>query len=237
MVLLAAFTSASGNPASHVICREDVSPEQRAQVEVKLRQITGFHDLSFDSSGALHFNSKVVSDGSVSARALLKRAVYGSRVIIIEDASRRADVVFARVVPGRWKHQPQNPPPVFVVLVDFADFDYLMGDGPALQAFNVGWAVLHELDHAVEDSEDTTTQGELGDCETHLNQMRQECGLPLRVDYFHTLFPIAASSDFRTQFVRLSFVEESGAATRHYWLIWDARLVGGLDERRVATLR
>jgi len=239
MVLLAGFTSARANSLSHVVCREDVSAEERAQLEGKLRQITGFRDLSFDSQGALHFSPNTVLGGSVTARALLERAIYGSRIIIIEDASRRADVVFARVTPGKWRHLSQSPSQVFVVLIDFADFDHLIGDEPALLSFDVGWALLHELDHAVTDSEDSTSPGQPGECEAHLNQMRQECGLPLRVEYFHTLFPIAANSDFRTQFVRLSFVQKSGPATpkKHYWLVWDARLVGDLDERRVATLR
>ncbi len=70
--------------------------------------------------------------------------------------------------------------------------------------------------------------------------MRRECNLPERADYFFALFPIATDDPFATKLVRLGFDQEDPATNKkkRYWLIWDARLVGGLDaQRQVAILR
>ena len=225
--------------SGRVVCREDISLEHRNKLSSSLRQITGVADLFFDDNGALNFNPSVASGGSVTARSLLQKAVFGSNAIVIEDASARSDVVFARVVPAIWRHHAGLNARAFVVLIDFADFNHLIGDDPALRAFDVGWALLHELDHVVENSADPNSAGIVGECEAHLNRMRQECGLPQRADYFHTLWPAAGINDFKTQFVRLSFVQPADAENpkKQYCLIWDARLVGGIEETRVATLR
>jgi len=117
-----------------------------------------------------------------------------------------------------------------------ADFNQLIGDVEALEAFNVGWAFLHELDHVVNDSSDNAGLDETGECESHINAMRRECGLPSRAEYFFKFFPAADQSDFRTRFVRIAF-DKTDAKTnkRHrYWVTWDAVIVGGLQ---VATAR
>jgi hypothetical protein len=221
---------------SNLVCREDIPDANRAELAFKLRKITGLVDLSFDSNGALRLGNRVEARGSSRARALLTKAVAGPNAIIVEDASRRSDVVFARVISARWKREADQDAPVFVVLVDFADFDCLIGDEPALKAFDVGWALLHELDHVIEESEDSVSKNGVGECEDHINQMRRECNLPLRADYFHTLFPVA--NEFTTKIVRLSFVQqtEGSRKQKRYWVAWDASVVGGLVDRRVAAL-
>jgi hypothetical protein len=237
LVLCGTSESIAETIRSSVICRDNITTERRAQLASKLRQITGLSDLRFDSDGTLRLGSRSYSNGSKSARALLAKAVYGPTTIVVEDVSHRPDIAFARVIPGKWRAQAQNSGPVFVVLVDFADFDYLMGDGPALEAFDVGWAFLHELDHVVEDSEDSISHDDVGECEDHLNKMRQECNLPLRADYFHTLFPMSTASQFTTKLVRLSFIQGGSGSgkKKRYWVIWDAAVVGGLDERIAAS--
>jgi len=126
-------------------------------------------------------------------------------------------------------------------VVDALDeIEYVMGDDRALSAFDVGWAVLHELDHIVNDSRDPTSINETGECEAHINQMRRECNLPQRTDYFYTYFPLTNDSSFVAKFVRLAFVEQDVVLNkkRRYWLLWDATLVGGLDEQKqIAVLR
>jgi len=237
LVLFFGFTLCQAETAhSKLVCREDLSDTHRAKLALKLRKITGLIDLTFDSNGALRLGSRFEARGSSSARALLARAVAGPTTIIVEDASRRADVVFARVVNARWKPEADHDAPVFVVLVDFADFDCLIGDEPALKAFDVGWALLHELDHVIEDSEDSLARNAVGECEDHINQMRRECNLPLRAEYFHTLFPVV--NEFATKIVRLSFVQqaEGSRKQKRYWVVWDAAVVGGLDDRRIAAL-
>jgi hypothetical protein len=178
--------------------------------------------------------------GSASARALLTAAVYGPNILILEDASNRLDVVFCQVIPGRWSGSDSQHPPVYVVLIDFADFDHLMGDQPALAAFDVGWGLLHEIDHAVNDSSDPSKLGRIGDCEDHVNQMRRELDLPERADYFFNFFPHTEFSDFSTRFVRLGFYRKDEPLHKHhrYWLMWDATVVGGLaGPKQIAQLR
>ena len=120
---------------------------------------------------------------------------------------------------------------VHIVLIDFDDFRQVSGDKQARAAFDVGWAVLHEIDHVVEDSEDPQIDV-VGDCEDHINRMRRELGLPIRNSYFFTLLPIKNDSNLISRFVRLGFEQETGPTSkrRRYWLVWDAAVVGGLAD-------
>lgn len=177
------------------------------------------------------------NQGSKLARELVAQAVAGTKTILLEDASRQSEVVFSRVVPARLKHETSSRP-TFVIQIDFADFDHVNGDRLALQAFDVGWVVLHELDHIVNNSFDADYAGETGECENHINEMRRECDLPERAEYFFTLLPTAGDSVFITRFVRLAFEQEVAGSKKKYWLVWDARLVGGLDQQKqIASVR
>ncbi|MEP6568371.1 MAG: hypothetical protein ABJC10_01240 [Acidobacteriota bacterium] len=222
-----------------VVCREELSVARREELATKLQKISGLTDLKFDDDGILRLAGNRTAGGSQSARELLANASNGRNVVVLEDASNRSDVAFCRVIPGRWKTTAANSRPVFVVQIDFADFDKVVGDERALEAFNVGWGLLHELDHIVDDSNDATTLDETGDCETHINQMRRECNLPERADYFFTLSPLAANTVFMTHLVRLAFEEQKPATNKkkRYWLIWDANMVGGIEHSQIAALR
>jgi len=222
-----------------VVIREDISPAHREQLAAKLRKITGFPDLKFDDDGILLQGSKAPIGGSASARELIANAISGRTVAVIEDASNHSEVAFCRVVPGKGKKNAAGSPPVFVVQIDFADFDQLVGDERALEAFNVGWGLLHELDHIVNDSPDATSLGEAGECEAHINQMRRECNLPQRAHYFYTLLPLTTDGAFMTRFVRLAFEQQQPQAKnkKRYWVIWDANVVGGLEQNQIAALR
>jgi hypothetical protein len=224
---------------NRVVLRDDVSLAHRQQLTTKLRKITGVADLRFDSEGILRLGSSEPVGGSVSSRDLIAQTISGRNVVVIEQAKNRSEVAFCRVIPGRWKKNAANSPPVFVVQVDFADFDQLVGDEPALEAFNVGWGLLHELDHIVYDSTDATSLAGTGECEAHLNQMRRECNLPERAAYFSTLLPIGTDRDFTTRFVRLAFEQQETSANKpkRYWIVWDAKVVGGLEPSQLAALR
>jgi hypothetical protein len=231
---------ASDRHRGAIICREELSVARREQLAGKLRIITGWPRLTFDEGGRLRLGVDQPVAGSRTARALITKALSDDKIFILEDASNRSDVVFSRIVPGRWKNVTDEKLPVFVVLIDFADFDHLMGDPQALAAFDVGWGLLHEIDHAANDSADAETLGQTGECEGHINQMRRECNLPQRVDYFFRFYPHANESAFTTRFVRLAFDQEKTNSGKHrrYWLIWDATLVGGLElTRQVVALR
>lgn len=239
LLLLAPAGLLADQSHSNVVCREELSPAHREELGTKLRKITGFSDLKFDGEGILRQGSSGPVGGSESARELVVNAIHGRNVVIIEDASHRSDVAFCQVIPGKWKRNAASSPPVFVVQIDFADFDQVVGDEQALAAFNVGWGFLHELDHVVNDDADATALGETGECEAHINQMRRECNLPERADYFSTLLPLTTDSPFITRFVRLAFEQQEPPANKkkRYWIVWDANVVGGLDPNQLAVLR
>ncbi|HSE15680.1 MAG TPA: hypothetical protein VLB46_01420 [Pyrinomonadaceae bacterium] len=223
-VCLSALSTFASDGASRVVLRPEVSRSHRDELITRLRVITGLRSLSFDDNGSLRFGDKQTTGGSATARSLLAQAIAGPKVIILEDASSRTDVAFCRVVRGRWTRVESNQPPAFVVLIDFTDFHQLSGDAEARAAFDVGWGLLHELDHVVTDSEDADDAKAVGECEEHINRMRLEVGLPVRVDYFFSRAYLKADANFNARYVRLSFERQS----KRYWLVWDATTVGGL---------
>jgi hypothetical protein len=227
----------SEQPTGAVICRTELDRYRREELAAKLRKISGWPDLMFDATGILRQGQRHFVGGSQSARNLLTKVMLGTNAVVLEDFSRNSDVVFMRVVPGRWK--TNDGPPAFVVQIDFVDFDQVIGDGPALEAFDTGWALLHELDHIANYSLDANALGETGECEQRINQMRVECNLPQRVDYFYSFSPLTRNSTFTTRLVRLAFEgARPGEKRRRYWIVWDADLVGGMDRRKeVAELR
>ena len=233
VLLLYSYATASIGPGS-VIARDTLSPKHRTELTAKLSVITGWRDLTFDNAGLLQVGTEESRGGSRTARELLESAIQGKNIIIIDDASSRVDVAFCRVVPGRWIGTVSRPQPVYVVLVDFTDFQQITGDDKARAAFNVGWGFLHEIDHVVNDSEDPRRLSEsAGDCEDHINRMRDEVGLPLRAGYFFSPFPVRTDPNFMTRLVRLSFVDQKNAPLKgkRYWLVWDAAVVGGSSEQ------
>jgi hypothetical protein len=221
------------------VCRKQLSVQLRDNLATRLREITGWPELKFDSRGTLQIGVGKSVGGSQSARNLVAKLINGLDFVALEEANNRSDVVFARLVSAKWEDASPDQPPAHIVLIDFADFKHVMGDKRGLEAFNVGWVLLHEFDHIATDSDDAAVFDEIGECEAHINQMRRECHLPQRADYFFTSFPIAADSNSPTKFVRLSFFESDvNKNKRRYWLIWDARLVGGLEEiKQIAVLR
>jgi hypothetical protein len=214
--------------ASHVLLKPDIRRTHREELIARLRVITGLTNLNFQNDGALRFDVNQTNGGSGSARALLSQAVEGANVIVLEDASSRSDVAFCRVVRGRWKQAEPNQPPAYVVLIDFTDFQQVSGDAEARAAFDVGWGLLHEIDHVVSGSEDAKDEQGIGDCEDHINEMRLEVGLPVRTEYFFSRAYLKADANFNARYVRLSFERRDDSQTKRYWLVWDAVSVGGL---------
>jgi hypothetical protein len=97
---------------------------------------------------------------------------------VLEDASSRSDVAFCRVRSRTFARQEQRSVRAFVVLIDFNDFRQIIGDQQARAAFDVGWAVLHEVHHVVNDSEDAQSNTEVGACERDINRMRSSSACP-----------------------------------------------------------
>ena len=231
------WTTSYGNGS--VVIRENVAADRRHELVSKLRAITGQTNLRFDEAGVLQMGQPHLN-GSKQARALLAQAVSGNKVVVIEDASSSSDVAFCRVVPGRWLSGGATRSPAFVVLIDFADFKQVSGDSQARASFDVGWGFLHELDHVVAESTDAADPNALGDCESHINEMRSELGLPLRVDYFFTEASVRTDPNFNSKLVRLPFESYDTQTSRkhRYWIVWDSNSVGGLvNSRQTAVTR
>jgi hypothetical protein len=231
-LLICAFTGvgAHAEPAApRIVCRAALAESRRGELAAQLRAITGWAGLYFDGQGFLRFGSAEPAGGSQSARELLAQAGKGENLLIIEDASGSADVVFSRVLEGRWKNGSEGRPPAYVIQIDFKDFSHVRGDRAALAAFNAGWGALHEIEHAVNDSTDAKGPGDSGECEEAINRMRRECGLAERAEYFYTPLPGSERGEFKTRYVRLAFrdARPAGEKPQHYWLYWDASLTGG----------
>ena len=233
-VTLFISSGAAAKSVSRVVVRDNVPHDHRELVIDKLRKITGWTRLRFTSDGALSVEGSETVAGSASARDLISKAISGRDAIVLEDASSRADVAFCRIVPGRWLNGNSAKSAAYVVLIDFTDFEQIVGDQEARAAFDVGWAVLHEIDHVVTNSEDGDAENNgdrLGDCEDHINRMRQELGLPQRASYFFTASTLKPDPNFNTRFVRLPFEQKDPASSRvkRYWLTWDFAAVGGFS--------
>jgi len=229
IILMVSSIPVFASTTDRMVIRDNTSTVQREELARRLRLITGWTNLTFNEDGALRTGGHLTG-GSQSARDLLNSAFSGSRTILFEDASGRKDVVFCRVVLAKPEEDSSEQGEVHLVQIDFSDFQQITGDKQARAAFNVGWAVLHEIDHVVSDSNDPQQDNDAGDCEDHINKMRRELGLPVRTNYFFTFLPIKNDSNLVSRFVRLGFDEETGSASkrRRYWLVWDAAVVGGL---------
>ncbi len=240
LVCCGSLAHAEQPKGSNIVCRPELSLSRRAELAEKLRAITGWADLSFDVEGALRPGGESeAAGGSKSARELLNAAANGRDLMVLEDASNRADVVFARVVAAKWTKDAARKPPVYLILIDFADFSHIIGDEAALAAFNAGWAVLHEIGHVVHDAVDTEEEHGVGECEAAINLMRRECGLAERAEYFFNFFPGQERTAFTTRYVRLAFdltSSETGKKKRQ-WVMWDANLVGGLEASKQIAAR
>ena len=221
------LSALSTSANSHVLLKPNIPRAHREDLVTRLRVITGLSNLNFETDGSLRLYGEA-SGGSVSARELLSQAIKGANVIVIEDASSRADVAFCRVVRGRWTRDESTRPTAYVVLIDFSDFQQLSGDAEARAAFDVGWGLLHEIDHVVSGSEDAKDDKGIGECEDHINEMRTEVGLPVRAEYFFNRAYLKADANFNARYVRLSFERRDDSQTKRYWLVWDAVSVGGL---------
>ena len=79
----------------------------------------------------------------------------------------------------------------------------------------------------------------VGECEGLINEMRRECGLAERAEYFFRFFPGQENTEFTARFVRLAFDLQSSESNKkkRSWIMWDSTLVGGLDSSRQVASR
>src|SRR5262249_39125132 len=106
--------------------------------------------------------------------------------IELEAHDHSPEIAFARLVAEtvRINFQTKARIEVRQLQMDFSDFTELHGEYEAKAAFDLGFAVLHELVHGVlglQDAADGTA--ELGACDEQINRIRRELNLPERQVY------------------------------------------------------
>jgi hypothetical protein len=182
-----------------------------------LERLTGWK-LGFDRQGVLTLSSSSsLRTGSETARQILLRTMR-SVSITLEDRSRSADIAFAALTRECVYFLPSGERVEgYLLRLDFQDFLHLSGDREALEAFTLGFVLMHELVHALEKRRDPPQlEGlrESGDCEQIVNRIRQELNLPLRVHYATEVFLLGP---YPIPYERLRFVR--------------SRVVGGKTEQ------
>jgi hypothetical protein len=216
-----------------------LSAMQLQSVLDSLRHKTGFLSMRFDEEGFLTLGDRTrIGGGSATARELLIAAVEGDKAFELESHDRSSTVAFARIGAGPVYNNFTTKARITIepLQLDFADFAQLHGSREALAAFDIGFAVLHELAHGVYRLRDTTDPGYLGECERHINRMRRELGLPERQRYIARVRkPAPSESTIRIEQAELLFVcvsQTHGQAgtRRFFYLKWDAKQVASAAE-------
>jgi|DewCreStandDraft_1066081.scaffolds.fasta_scaffold01823_12 hypothetical protein len=208
-----------------------LSREKLDLVSASLERVTGWRGIHFEDDAVLCLReTRESGTGSATARTLVLKAVR-TTAIVLEDHSRSFSVAFAAIRRDALYHLTSGEViPRFTLLLDFDDFQYLAGHPEALAAFDLGFVLLHELVHAVEDRRDPIgLQGasEPGDCETIVNEVRRELGLPVRAHYHSERVIPSLLSDFSLGRLRFERVVERAGKPRIevYFVQWPKNFV------------
>lgn len=217
-----------------------LSAKELTLVLTQLRHKTGFVQMRFDEAGFLTIDDRAqIVGGSAAARELLLAAVDGKKSISLQSHNRSPNVVFGRLGEGvryiRWNSDVQID--LTPIEIDFADFNHLRGDRKAVAAFDPGFVILHELCHAALGLRDPVAGvNEAGDCESYVNRIRRELGMPERQQYAATAYrqtTFPSGSTVRIAELIFAHTEsgrepESRAKTKRLYLTWDAQRVGNI---------
>jgi hypothetical protein len=201
-----------------------------------LRVKSGFIEMRFDDNGFLTLGDRTkFAGGSETARSLLRAAVDMPHAVDMENHNYSSVVAFARLgVPVSYRNMSNGKSmDVYRLEIDFSDRNKLRGDSKALAAFDVGFIILHELGHAAFGLRDfIEEEGDLGECENHINRIRRELSLPERQTYIAQVSTQTPMSPHQvtTKLAELTFsmmVERKGRmVTELYNLKWEALKVG-----------
>ncbi len=229
-----------GNPRFRAGLRNAPGPEQLPvkqlqQVLQSLRDKTGWQDLFFDEETFLVCPEPArFSGGSAAARRLLWAALNSLEAYDLEAHQNSRAVTFGRLAPAVdfMSRRTGAKLSAYPLQIDFADFQQLRGDGPALKAFDVGLVVLHELGHAVWHLRDAAAvEDEPGECETYINLIRRELQLPERQNYVArvrsgTLNLLAGTRLIAELLFARTTEKQGGLKQDRYLLQWEAETVG-----------
>jgi hypothetical protein len=215
-----------------------LNAKQLSQVLKSLKSKTGFEELHFDSDGFLRVGDpQKFIGGSASARALILAAVSSLELVELENSNRSPEVAFARLATVAIYESRATGKRIVVqpLQIDFSDFDYLRGSSEVVASFDLGFAILHELVHAVLNLHDVMPEGDdLGDCEQYINRVRREMGLPERQAYIATVRDAPPSpTGTNTKMAELQFARtfdrEGKTKVERFYLNWEAHRVGRLS--------
>ncbi len=215
-----------------------LSAEELNLVLTQLRRKTGFARMRFDEDGFLTVDDRSqIAGGSAVARELLLAAVDGKKSINLQSHNRSPEVIFARVGEGEifkgWRSDRQIE--VAPIEIDFDDFNHLRGHKEAMEAFDLGFVILHELCHAALELRDPSAgENAAGDCESYVNRIRRELGMPERQQYEASAYRLTTfSSGSTVRIAELSFAQTepgrepgSRAKTKKLSLRWNVQRVG-----------
>jgi hypothetical protein len=216
------------------------SAEQLAFITQRLRELTGWHSLTFNEDGFLVCpEPQTISGGSAAARKLLGAALFGDQAIDLESHPRSAAVKFARLAKGTVYVSYDKSLTItgYPIQIDFNDFRLLQGEAPALAAFDPGIALFHELAHGVWGLPDARSEeDEPGACENYVNLIRRELHLPERQHYEANARRSVNSTALLVELRFIQFTKKNGRLRRkRFFLRWDAALFGELDDTRLAA--
>lgn len=165
------------------------SAAQRETLQTRLRRITGWTQLSFAENGKLEIHDfTAIEGGARSARRVLLQALRSGKQFVIENHSSSPSVNFGQLDEGTNYADDRTglALEIYRVRLDFADFGRMTASAEVKDSFDEGFTLLHELLHGL-GLTDTHIPNEIGECETVVNQMRAELGLPLRDQYLADL--------------------------------------------------
>ncbi|MDX2044720.1 MAG: hypothetical protein SF097_26150 [Acidobacteriota bacterium] len=238
---LCARLSANGNSTSRYQTGvrnspdRPLNPKQLSSLLENLRQKSGFREMHFDPQGFLRLGDRSKIDGgSTAARELLIAAVDRAKAIDLENHNRTSQIAFARLaMPVSFTSRESGAHvEVYPVQIDFSDFAHLRGDKKAIEAFDIGFVVLHELGHAALGLRDALVNGqEPGECEEFINQIRRELGVAERQSYAaHTFTRRNLHSQSPSRQAELLFINSlvGGNKNKSFSLSWDAGQVGAV---------
>jgi len=204
-----------------------------------LRHKTGFLDMRFDEAGYLTLGDRNrVSGGSGVGRELLISAVDGDKIFELEAHDSSPSVAFARltVTTIYTKFGAGARIVGLAIQLDFADFAILRGEPEALRAFDIGFAILHELAHGVLGLKDEIARKRLGECDERINLIRRDLGLPERRYYLPAISLIRPPLVEEAELIFALVSRKDGREkTKVFYLRWDAKSVGARKSQTAKT--
>lgn len=216
------------NSAEHPL-----KPDQLSSLLESLRQKSGFQEMHFDQHGFLRLGDRSkIAGGSAAARELLIAAIDRAKAIDLESHNRTSQIAFARLATpvSFFSRATGSSIEVYPIQIDFSDFAHLRGDPKAVEAFDIGFVVLHELGHAALGLSDAQVNGQgPGECEEFINLIRRDLGVPERQNY---VAQIHSRRTFATQpllsMAELRFANSLTNRPQVLTLNWDAGRVGAV---------